>query len=155
MFLATKTFPFMPGARSVRQHAKASARRLGTRWLDLYQVHWPNPFVPDGPLMRGMRSLQRTGLVGEVGVSNYPVDRWRAAENLLGTRVLTNQVAYNLMDRSAEHDLLPFAHSQKRVIIAHSPLAGGLLSGRYQGNSPPTNRPGRQGPLFRARTFPA
>jgi aryl-alcohol dehydrogenase-like predicted oxidoreductase len=153
VFLATKTFPFIPGARTVRQHAKASAKRLGTGWLDLYQVHWPNPFVPDGPLMRGMRSLQLTGLVREVGVSNYPVERWCAAESLLGSRVLTNQVAYSLMDRSAEHELLPFAHSQKRVIIAYSPLAGGLLSGRYQGNSPPTNRARSMGTSFQGKNL--
>jgi aryl-alcohol dehydrogenase-like predicted oxidoreductase len=153
VFLATKTFPFLPGARTVRQHAKASARRLGTRWLDLYQVHWPNPFVPDGPLMRGMRSLQRIGLVREVGVSNYPVERWRAAEGLLGTRVLTNQVAYSLLDRSAERDLLPFAQSQERVIIAYSPLAGGLLSCNYAGNSPPTNGARSADPFFQAKNL--
>ena len=55
----------------VEQRAVASANRLGTRLLDLYQVHQPNPLVRDGTIMRGMNALQRVGLVGEVGVSNY------------------------------------------------------------------------------------
>ena len=57
------------------------------------------------------------------------------------------------MDRSAEHDLLPFAHSQKRLIIAHSPLAGGLLSGRYQGISSPTNRARSIGASFQGKNL--
>ena len=63
----------------VEQRAVASANRLGTSRLDLYQVHQPNPVVRDGTIMRGMRALQRVGLVGEVGVSNYSLARWRAA----------------------------------------------------------------------------
>ena len=56
-----------------------SADRLGVSRLDLYQVHQPNPVVKDSVIMRGMRALQRIGLVGEVGVSNYPRSRWQAA----------------------------------------------------------------------------
>jgi aryl-alcohol dehydrogenase-like predicted oxidoreductase len=59
--------------------------------------------------MRGMRSLQRAGVVGEVGVSNYSVVRWSAAEAALGTRILSNQVEYSLIASSAEEGLLPFA----------------------------------------------
>ena len=84
VFLATKIFPLLPVAPVVEQRAVASANRLGTRRLDLYQVHQPNPVVRDGTIMRGMRALQRVGLVGEVGVSNYSLDRWRAAEQALG-----------------------------------------------------------------------
>ena len=109
VFLATKIFPVLPVAPVVEQRAVASANRLGTRRLDLYQVHQPNPVVRDGTIMRGMRALQRVGLVGEVGVSNYSLDRWRAAEQALGARVLSNQVRYSLVDRSPERDLLPFA----------------------------------------------
>src|SRR6516162_11759862 len=65
-FLATKIFPILPVAPVVEQRAVASANRLGVRRLDLYQVHQPNPVVRDGTIMRGMRALQRVGLVGEV-----------------------------------------------------------------------------------------
>ena len=99
VFLATKIFPLLPVAPVVEQRAVASANRLGTRRLDLYQVHQPNPVVRDGTIMRGMRALQRVGLVGEVGVSNYSLDRWRAAERRWAARVLSDQVRYSLVDR--------------------------------------------------------
>jgi aryl-alcohol dehydrogenase-like predicted oxidoreductase len=138
-FLATKIFPLLPIAPVVEQRAVASANRLGVRRLDLYQVHQPNPVVRDGTIMRGMRALQRVGLVGEVGVSNYSLARWRAAEAALGSRVLTNQVSYSLVDRSPERELVPFAEATGHLVIAYSPLAQGLLSGRYHRGSRPTN----------------
>ena len=148
VFLATKLFPVLPVAPVVEQRAVASANRLGTRRLDLYQVHWPNPLVRDGTIMRGMRALQQVGLVGEVGVSNYPLERWRAAEQALGRRVLSNQVRYSLVDRSPERDLLAFAESTGHVVIAYSPLAQGLLSGKYHRGSRPTNRVRATSPMF-------
>ncbi len=139
VFLATKILPVMPIAPVVEQRGVASASRLGARKLDLYQVHQPNPAVRDGTIMRGMRALQRTGLVDEVGVSNYSLKRWLAAENALGTRVLSNQVRYSLADRRPERDLVPYAQAHGRVIVAYSPLAQGLLSGRYDKSSRPKN----------------
>ena len=148
VFLATKLFPALPLAPVVEQRAVASANRLGARHLDLYQVHWPNPLVSDGTIMRGMSALQRVGLVGEVGVSNYPLARWQAAEKALGGRVLSNQVRYSLVDRAPEQDLLPFAAKAGRVVIAYSPLAQGLLSGRYDRANRPANRVRTGNPLF-------
>ncbi len=101
----------LPIAPVVEQRAVASANRLRTRRLDLYQVHQPNPVVRDGTIMRGMRTLQQVGLVGEVGVSNYSLDRWRAAERALGSRVLSNQVRYSLVTRAPERDHIPHAES--------------------------------------------
>lgn len=149
VFLATKLVPVVPSALAVKQRAAASARRLGVTRLDLYQVHWPNRLVPDAAIMRGMRSLQRSGLVGEVGVSNYSLAGWRAAEEKLGSRVLCNQVGYSLVDRSPERDLLPFAEAHGHVIIAFSPLAQGLLSGRHHGAGLPANGIRARSPLFR------
>jgi aryl-alcohol dehydrogenase-like predicted oxidoreductase len=148
VFLATKLFPILPLAPVVEQRAVASANRLGTRLLDLYQVHGPNPLVSDAATMRGMSALQRVGLVGEVGVSNYPLARWQSAERALGTRVLSNQVRYSLADRAPEKDLLPFAADAGRVVIAYSPLAQGLLSGRYDRSNRPANRVRAGNPLF-------
>ena len=148
VFVATKILPVLPLAPVVEQRGVASANRLGLRRLDLYQVHQPNPVVRDGTIMRGMRALQRVGLVGEVGVSNYSLDRWRAAEAALGSRVLSNQVRYSLVARSPERDLIPFAESHDHVVIAYSPLAQGLLSGRYHRDSRPANRVRAASPLF-------
>jgi aryl-alcohol dehydrogenase-like predicted oxidoreductase len=148
VFLATKIFPLLPLAPVVEQRAVASANRLGTRLLDLYQVHQANPVIRDGTTMRGMKALQTVGLVAEVGVSNYSLDRWRAAEQALGSRVLSNQVEYSLARREPEADLLPYAEEQQRVIIAYSPLAQGLLGGRYDRDHPPAGRVRAGNPLF-------
>ena len=148
VFLATKLLPVLPVAPVVEQRAVASADRLGARTLDLYQVHRPNPLVRDGTIMRGMGALQRVGLVREVGVSNYSLERWRAAEEALGSRVLSNQVPYSLAARSPERDLLPFAQASGHVVLAYSPLAQGLLSGRYDRDNRPANRVRAGNPLF-------
>ena len=149
VFVATKMFPLVPSAFVLKQRAVASTRRIGTSRLELYQVHYPNPLVSDRTLMRGMRSLQRAGVIADVGVSNYSLARWRAAEESLGARVLSNQVEYSLIHRSPERDLLPFAESHDRIIIAFSPLAMGLLSGKYHGTAPPVNHVRAANPLFR------
>src|SRR6201996_4447222 len=148
VFLATKLFPLLPVAPVVEQRAVASANRLSTRLLDLYQVHQPNPLVRAATTMRGMRALQTVGLVGEVGVSNYSLDRWRAAEQALGSRVLSNQVEYSLVHRQPEADLLPYAQAHGRVVIAYSPLGQGLLGGRYDRDHRPANRIRAGNPLF-------
>jgi aryl-alcohol dehydrogenase-like predicted oxidoreductase len=148
VFLATKNLPVWPVAPVVEQRGVASARRLGVRRLDLYQVHVPFPLGFDDTIMRGMRALQQVGLVGEVGVSNYSMKRWRSAEQALHGRILSNQVRYSLVARRAERELLPFAQSRQRILIAHSPLAKGLLSGRYHRDSRPANRVRAASPLF-------
>jgi aryl-alcohol dehydrogenase-like predicted oxidoreductase len=137
--VATKLFPVLPWGRVVRSRAQASANRLGLSRLDLYQVHWPNPFFGDDMMMGAMRRLQVAGLVDEVGVSSYSLERWRSAEEALGGRILTNQVGYHLLDRRPERHLLPFATSTDHAVIAFSPLAQGLLSGRYDRGHPPAN----------------
>ena len=147
-FLATKILPVFPVAPVVEQRAVASANRLGARTLDLYQVHQANPVIRDGTIMRGMRALQRVGLVGEAGVSNYSLQRWRTAEAALGRRVLSNQVPYSLVARGPERDLLPYAAAHGRAVLAYSPLAQGLLSGRYTPGNRPANRVRAANPLF-------
>ena len=147
-FVATKFLPVAPLARVVRQRAVASASRLGVSRLDLYQVHQPNPLARDAAIMRGMRALQHAAVVGEVGVSNYSLRRWRAAENALGSRVLANQVRYSLAFPGPGRDLVPYAESKGRVVIAYSPLAKGLLSGSYHRLRLPSNRVRRMSPLF-------
>jgi aryl-alcohol dehydrogenase-like predicted oxidoreductase len=148
VFLATKILPVAPLPPVVEQRAVASANRLGVSHLDLYQLHQPNPFVKDSVIMRGMRPLQRIGLVGEVGVSNYPLDRWKAAEDALGSRVLSNQVGYSLVAHGPTDTLIPYAERSGRVVIAYSPLAQGFLSGRYDASNRPKNRVRSYSALF-------
>jgi aryl-alcohol dehydrogenase-like predicted oxidoreductase len=152
-FIATKFFPLLTLAPVVRRRALASARRLGVERLHLYQVHQPNPFAGEASVMRGMRSLQASGVVGEVGVSNYSLARWRKAEAALGSRVLSNQVRYNLVDRRPERELIPYALEHDRVVIAYSPLAQGFLSGRYDAARLPANLMRRRSRLFSQQSF--
>jgi aryl-alcohol dehydrogenase-like predicted oxidoreductase len=137
VLLATKVSPTWPTAERVKAAARASLDRLGTDHLDLYQIHWPNPLVPQASTMAGMRALQAAGLVRHVGVSNYSLGRWHDAEAALGGPVVSNQVQYNLLRRKPERDLLPFAAAEGRLVIAYSPLAQGVLSAKYTaGNAP-------------------
>lgn len=147
-YVATKIFPVLPLAPIVEQRGVASAQRLGVQRIDLYQVHQPNPVVRDGTTMRGMAALQDVGLVGDVGVSNYTLDRWRRAETALGRRVLSNQVRYSLVARGPDDDLVPYAETRGRVVVAYSPLAQGLLSGRYDADHPPAGSVRTANPLF-------
>jgi aryl-alcohol dehydrogenase-like predicted oxidoreductase len=138
VFLATKAHPILPPSFRLPQRAAASASRLGVARLDLYQMHWPNALAGDGSVMRQMRRLQQDGLVSEVGLSNYSLARWRRAENSLGSRILSNQIPYSLVNRPAEA-ILAFAREHGRLIIGHSPLAQGLLSGKYDKAHRPSN----------------
>ncbi|WP_336030226.1 aldo/keto reductase [Geodermatophilus sp. FMUSA9-8] len=145
--VASKLFPVAPFAPVVRNRLAGSARRLGLERLPLYQVHQPNPLVPDTVTMTGLRSLLDEGRIGAVGVSNYSLDRWRTADAALGRPVISNQVHFSLAKPAALDDLVPFAEREGRVVIAYSPLAQGLLGGRYG----PDNRPGgvrAANPLF-------
>jgi len=148
VFLATKVFPVLPVAPVVEQRARGSARRLGVDFIDLYQVHWPNPVVPNGPTMGGMRRVVDAGLVRHVGVSNFSLARWEDAERALGRPVMSNQVQYSLVQRKPEPELLPYAQHAGRLVIAYSPLAQGLLSGHYDGTNPPRGWVRRTNVLF-------
>lgn len=147
VFVATKVFPLAPIAPVVEQRGRASSRRLGIEPIDLYQVHWPNPVVPIGTTMEGIRRLQHAGVVTHAGVSNFGLAQWKAAEAALGSTVLTNQVQYSLVQRKPERDLVPWAQQTGHVVIAYSPLAQGFLGAKYDAS----NRPGgvrATNPLF-------
>jgi aryl-alcohol dehydrogenase-like predicted oxidoreductase len=106
--------------------------------IPLYQVHQPNPVVPDSVIMPGIRSLLDDGSIGAAGVSNYSLARWQKADAALGRPVISNQVHFSLAHPDALEDLVPFAEREGRVVIAYSPLAQGLLGGKYGID----NRPG-------------
>ena len=136
--VASKVFPVAPFPAIVKQRARASAQRLQLTRIPLYQVHQPNPVVPDSVIMPGMRDLLDDGVIGAAGVSNYSLARWQAADAALGRPVISNQVHFSLAHPQALDDLVPFAEREQRIVIAYSPLAQGLLGGKYGLD----NRPG-------------
>jgi aryl-alcohol dehydrogenase-like predicted oxidoreductase len=147
VIVATKIFPVAPFPAIVKQREQASANRLQLKKIPLYQVHQPNPLVPDSVIMPGMRGLLEDGRIGAVGVSNYSLDRWRKADEALGQPVISNQVQFSLAHAAPLDDLVPFAQRENRMVMAYSPLAQGLLGGKYSVD----NRPGgvrAANPLF-------
>jgi aryl-alcohol dehydrogenase-like predicted oxidoreductase len=138
MAVASKIMPVAPFPAVVRQRARASAERLQLDRIPLYQIHQSNPLVPDSVIMPGMRDLLDRGVIGAAGVSNYSLQRWQKADAALGRPVISNQVHFSLAHPGALDDLVPFAERENRVVIAYSPLAQGLLGGKYG----PDNRPG-------------
>ncbi len=153
--VASKVLPVLPSAAVVAQRGMASAQRLGVRRLDLYQVHQPNPVVADSTTMRGMRTLRDVGIVDEVGVSNYSLQRWQRSEPALGSRVLSNQVQLSLVARGPMAEMLPWAQRTGHLVIAYSPLAQGLLSGRYDATNRPTGGIRAANALFLAENLDA
>lgn len=146
--VASKIFPVLPLPAVVKQRAEASARRLQLDRIPLYQVHQPNPVVPDSVIMPGMRDLLDSGRIGAAGVSNYSLDRWRKADAALGTAVISNQVHFSLAHPQPLKHLVPFAEQHNRMIIAYSPLAQGLLGGKYGVNNRPEGGARAANPLF-------
>jgi aryl-alcohol dehydrogenase-like predicted oxidoreductase len=136
--VASKIFPVAPFPVVVRQRERASARRLQLDRIPLYQIHQPNPVVPDSVIMPGMRDLLDSGAIGAAGVSNYSLARWKQADAALGRPVISNQVHFSLAHPQALKGLVPFAEQENRMVIAYSPLAQGLLGGKYGVH----NRPG-------------
>ncbi len=146
-FLATKVVPTWPTASRVEEHGRLSSMRLGVKSIDLYQQHWPNPAVPISSTMEGMRRLQDAGIVKHVGVSNFGVNRWKSAERALGAPVLSNQVRFNLLQRKPDRGNVPYAQTNDRIVIAYSPLAQGVLGGRYDAAHPPAGPTRLNNPL--------
>ncbi|WP_406281548.1 aldo/keto reductase [Embleya sp. NBC_00896] len=135
--VATKFLPVLPLTPVVRSRAYRSMARLGLDRIPLYQAHFANPLFPMDVTMRALGELQDEKVVGEIGVSNYDLARWRRAEHALGRRVLSNQVEFSLAAPGPLCDLVPWAERNRRIVIAYSPLAQGLLGSRYDEYNPP------------------
>jgi aryl-alcohol dehydrogenase-like predicted oxidoreductase len=143
--LATKAFFPMdsedPNARGVsRRHlidaCEASLKRLGTDWIDLYQLHRPDAAVPIDESLRALDDLIRAGKIRYIGTSMFAgwkiVEALWAARELGLNRFVTEQSAFNLLDRTAEREVLPAARSFGVGVLSWGPLCGGLLSGKYR-----------------------
>jgi aryl-alcohol dehydrogenase-like predicted oxidoreductase len=129
VFVATKVSPEHLSYHNVIASAENSLRRLKTDYIDLYQIHWPNPAVPVEETMQAMKTLVNQGKVRFVGVSNFYINALREAGRFFSPcRITTNQMEYNLFDRSIETDLLPYCAAESVSLIAYSPLDQGKFS---------------------------
>lgn len=122
--------------RHIVQQCEASLRRLKTDWIDLYQIHRPQSDVPIDETLRALDDLIRAGKILYAGTSTYGA--WQLMESIMVSRELglnrfvCEQPPYNLLDRRIERELIPFAQSYGLALIPWSPIAGGLLTGKYR-----------------------
>ena len=120
----------------------ASLRRLRTDYVDLYQLHHPDPETPIDESLRALDDVVRAGKARYVGCSNFPAYQLARAlgrSELLGVgRFDTVQPRYNLLFRQIERDLLPLCREEALAVIPYNPLAGGLLSGKHRRETGPT-----------------
>jgi diketogulonate reductase-like aldo/keto reductase len=128
VFLATKVAPENFAHDDVIRSCETSIQRLGVKFVDLYQLHWPNPRVPISETMRAMEDLVSAGKTRYVGVSNFSVEQTlQAQEALPRSELASNQVRYSITSRSIEAELLPFCDKEKISLIAYSPLDTGNI----------------------------
>ncbi|MBX5470719.1 MAG: aldo/keto reductase [Thermoleophilaceae bacterium] len=131
--------------RWIVREVEASLRRLGTDWIDLYQVHRPDPYTDIEETLSALTDLVRDGKVRYIGSSTFPASQiveaqWVARERGL-ERFKCEQPPYSLLVRGVEADVLPTCKRHGIGVIAWSPLAGGWLSGRWRkGQEPPRTR---------------
>lgn len=147
--LATKAFgrtgnqPWDVGnsRRHLMDAVDASLRRLGTDFIDLYQLHQYDTETPIDETLEAMNDMVRSGKVRYIGCSNFPA--WRLARALgrseaLGiARFESAQPRYNLLFRDIEKDLLPLCLEEGIAVIPYNPIAGGMLSGKHDFSKPP------------------
>ena len=128
--------------RHIIESCEASLRRLQTDYIDLYQIHRPQPDIPIDETLRAMDDLIRSGKVRYIGTSTFAA--WQVVESLwvskeLGlNRFICEQPPYHILDRRIERELIPMAMTYGMAVIPWSPLAGGMLTGKYhRGEEPP------------------
>jgi diketogulonate reductase-like aldo/keto reductase len=127
VFIATKVSPIHFRRSDLLMAADQSLVRLRTDYIDLYQLHRPNPVVPIEETMGVMEELVDKGKVRFIGVSNFSVTELRKAQAALSSyRIVSNQVRYSLVDRSVEVGLLRHCRENKITVIGYSPLAEGI-----------------------------
>jgi aryl-alcohol dehydrogenase-like predicted oxidoreductase len=165
VFLATKLhYPTGPGPNDrgnsrlhVMQACEASLRRLLVDHIDLYQLHRPDPQTPIEETLSALTDLVHQGKVRYVGCSTFPA--WGVMEALMATelrgfvRFVSEQPPYNLLDRRIENELVPLAQAYELALIPWSPLAMGILAGRYDDETtyPAGSRAAVQGGIYAER----
>jgi aryl-alcohol dehydrogenase-like predicted oxidoreductase len=117
----------------ITQEIDASLRRLRTDYIDIYQVHWPDPLVPIEETAEAMRTLYQQGKIRAIGVSNFSVAQLEVFRRVAPPHVL--QSPYNLFERAIEAQLLPYCRVNRIATLGYGALCRGLLSGRMRADT--------------------
>ncbi|MDR6920915.1 MULTISPECIES: aldo/keto reductase [Chryseobacterium] len=114
---------------NVIKEVEESLQRLGTDYIDLLQLHWPDSTTAISETMEAMELLIQQGKIRAAGVSNYSVSQMQEANRTL--HLASNQVSYSMLNRAIESDLIPYSLENNSGIIVYSPMERGLLTGKY------------------------
>jgi aryl-alcohol dehydrogenase-like predicted oxidoreductase len=115
---------------SIIKECEDSLKRLGTDFIDLYQIHWPDSTTPVSETMEAMQRLIEQGKIKAAGVCNYSLELMKEAGKTI--HLASNQVPYSMVKRDIEKDVVPHARKKNIAIIAYSPLQRGLLTGKIK-----------------------
>lgn len=116
--------------KAVIQECEESLRRLGTDYIDLYQIHWHDSTTPIAETMEALVRLKEQGKILAAGVCNYTAAQMEEAERTIS--LASNQVPYSMVYRDIEKELVPYCIEHQKAIIAYSPLQRGLLTGKIK-----------------------
>ncbi|MEO8254217.1 MAG: aldo/keto reductase [Flavobacterium sp.] len=116
--------------KAMRQAVESSLRRLKTDYIDIYMPHFDDGVTPLDEIIRGLEDLVTSGKVLYTGLTNFPA--WKAAAIGSSTLLSAIQIEYNLLQRTADRELIPMASQFGLGTMMYSPLAGGLLTGKYR-----------------------
>jgi len=118
------------GKESIIKECEESLRRMGTDYIDLYQIHWPDITTPIAETMEAVAQLIQQGKVKYAGVCNYNVEQVKEAKKTVN--LVSNQVAYSMVKRDIDKDVVPYCIENNLSILAYSPLQRGLLTGKMK-----------------------
>jgi len=149
--VATKIAGYHMRERDVERACRGSLKRLGIKEIDVYQVHWPDPW-DQVPFKEGFQALERCwkkGLIRAIAVSNFAVrDLEDARSHLSRADIVSDQLRYNLLQREIETEVLPYCRREKISVLAWSPLAQGVLADTYSPKRKPKDAVRKQNDLF-------
>lgn len=128
LFITTKVQPGNLNYHGVHRSLDASLARLGLDYVDLYLIHWPDGRTPLSETFRALNEAVATGKVRHLGVSNFDLAELKTAQQVSNTPIVTNQVAYSVLDREyVRSGIIPYCQQNKIVITAYSPVKEGRL----------------------------
>ncbi len=137
----SKVAPWNLRHEDVIKAANRSISRLGLGYIDLFLVHYTNQFVQPSDTFSGLERLVKDGKVRYIGTSNFqPIQLKRAQESCRREEIIANEIEYNIVSRFSEKYTIPFCVRNNIGILTFSPLAGGVLTGKYFPGHPPNDR---------------
>lgn len=118
------------GKESVIYECEQSLKRLGTDYIDLYQIHWPDVTTPISETFEAVSRLIEQGKVRYAGVCNYDVAQLKEADQTL--EIVSNQIPFSMVNRGVEEAIVPFCIEKNKSVLAYSPMERGLLTGKLK-----------------------